>query len=348
MWTKSILLLSLFFLIVACDKEISEWDKESNLPLDTTVVVYHGNYVSHSDTFLTLDFELVQFNGLSSETSYLSPNLSAYYADNFDMTFSNIAVENKIENSGYSTILLMESTSHSLFKVGKASLYFSRFFEQNQNLTPLKNIGLATFRSDEPVNLQFHKEKSGLYANSASFNDSIMYDLIRVSPETNFASSAATDFRDLMFTVMDTLRNNPATVGEKSITIVDDYVANNSMYYDDSFIKDIVDYANLYAIKINVICRCSTIFDKLALGTNGFIIDERIDNKIVGFQQVYFVTEIGTGIANLDALLSNKVTVFKYRVVLNNRGNFSFTSANSVSLQTTFGSDFFDFNLILP
>lgn len=345
MWSKLCVLCFAMTVFLGCKKDELPWDKEKDLPSDTTIYIHHASYVSHTDTFLSFDFEFTQLNKLECETAFTDVVLAAYQPEYLQYSFSNFLVETKTVNSGYSTVLLMESTSHALFVEGRASFYFRRFFEQYEH-QPAKNVGLATFRMDSDADLQFHKENVALFDNSANFNDSIINELIRLSPYQSDLFGTSANFRNVFYDVIDTLRLNPHSSGDLSITFVDDLDYHNVI--DVSTMNDIITRANLYGIKINVLCLNGSPFFQLALGTGGFFIDNRESNKIPNSANDYRLSSIGNGVANLDRILSNELTVYKFRLTLNNQGISTFNSGANQTLSFTYNDYYYELNIPIP
>ncbi len=348
MWINKLVFFGFICTLVACEKENLDWDKEANLHTDTSIFIRKAEVVSFTDSEIICDFEIVQLNKLDTEFDYSNIHLAAFNAYDFNYLFSDFSVESHIPFSSYSTLILMEATSFGVFAEGQAAPYFSRFFEQNQAKSPQKNIGLVTFRSDHVVDLKFHKESDFLYGNSASFNDSVMTDLIRNAQRYTTSYNADNDFRDLIFTVIDTLVANPATVGDRSITLVDDYLNNNQGALNDSVLQAIVDKAVLNNVKINIICLGGLYYYDLAFKTGGFLIDGREAFQTLQSYSTFSFSSVANGIANLDRILSNDVTSFNFRLSLNNSGQFTIFPNYNAFVSFSFNTDYYQFNMRMP
>lgn len=348
MWNRKYVFLGFLFLLIACNKEDSDWDKEANLFTDTSIFIQKAQVVSFSDSEIICDFEIVQLNNLESEIDYADVSLASYQPTDFTYLFSDFSVETKTPNASYSTMILMESSSYSVFDVGKASDYFSRFFEQNQHKSPQKNIALATFRSDSFVDFKIHKETDFLFGNSAEFNDSVMYDLIQNAPYSSNSYNTDLDFRDMIFAVIDSISLNPTTVGDRSIIIVDDYLNNNQGDLADDVLQEIVNKAVLNNIKINLICIDGLNYFDLAFKTGGFIIDSRESRKINQQSSKDYFSSIANGVANLDRILSTDLTTYKFRLTLNNAGQFVIASGYRSFIGLSFKGDYYQLILRMP
>lgn len=334
--------------LVACKKSTIEWDKETDLAVDTSLFVTAAHYVSHTANEVVFEFDIVQLNNLSCETNYNDVTLVNSLADSYLYSFSDFSVETYSPNSNYSSVFLIESSNYGLFNVGMASFYLRRYFEQTEGQFDTKKIALATFESWHADSLHFFKEKETFFGNSAHFNDSVISEFIR---RTNVSGGRDGDvymFRDVLFEVMDSLIFNPETSGEKSITIFDDYLNNGNSPYENDVLQEIITKANLNNIKLNVVCLAGGQYNKLAGETGGFIMDYRESSKTTIDYYDYQVTSIGNGLANLDLILRNDLTAYRFKLTVNNGAQFTYNSGQVVYLDFQFNEDVFRFEMMIP
>lgn len=334
--------------LMACKKSAISWDKETDLAVDTSLFVTAAHYVSHTDNEVVFEFDMVQLNNLSCETNYNDVTLVNNMVDSYLYSFSDFSVETYPPNSNYSSVFLIESTNYGLFNVGMASFYLRRYFEQTEGQLDTKKIALATFECWNTESLNFFKEKGTLFGNSAHFNDSIISEFIRRTDVSGGPAGDAFMFRDVLFEVMDSLILNPQTGGEKSITIFDDYLNNGNYSYENEVLQEVITKANLNNIKLNVVCLMGGQYNMLASETGGFIMDYRESNKVNIVYNDYQISSIGNGLANLDRILRNDLTAYRFKITVNNGGLFTYDSGQIPYLDFQFNEDIFRFEIIIP
>lgn len=336
-------------MVSSCKKELPEWDKEADLVTDSSLFISGVEYISHTDFTCTFQVDIVRMNNLTSETSYSDIEIFGRDADGYIYSIDNITTFSPVPTPQFTSVFLFETDGYQLFAHGQASFFLSRYFEQVENKHPNQQIAFTTFRNEDGVTPTFHKESTSIFQNSAAYNDSLMNDIILKTDYQGYTSSNTTDFRDVMFEVMDTLEANIETTGVKSITLIDDIANNGPAFPDEAVLEEIIERAQLLDIRINVIHFHGYQYFRLATETGGFVIDDRQFYKVNQPYWDYDISAIGNNIASLDDILQSNYTTHRFEVICNNQGQFVWESGNFVRLDFQYGpNDIFELDAVIP
>lgn len=294
---------------LSCRKEEVVIDREDNLSSDTALIIYSSQYNSHTASALNVTVEILQMNGLVSESDYSGAVLADANIPDHTVTFGTTTTNTNTPIASYSTIFVFDYAETISFKDEFAGFYLRRFFEIVDSL-PNRNVALSSFSAEENTPTRLHTENNGnIFDNSWEFNLQQFYErTIQLDESAN--QTQGQYIKDRLIDLMDSLLAAPQATGELSITLL---TGNGGYNFSASADLDaIIDYALLNNIKINVITPGGSYeLAQIANETGGFLSawvgDEQGQPQPGGPE--FSNTQIA--LQNLDDLLMSKVTTHK-------------------------------------
>jgi hypothetical protein len=318
-------------LMISCKKEAGPWDRENELIIDTTTLIYQMNYVSHSTTQLSIDVEMLTLEGLESKSSYNSSDFgSNSIIQNVDYTANQIS-QQAYSSSGYSSVLLFNLNKNDWYTDHFVGYYLRRYFESIDG-SDQKNIALSSFSGQSNTITRFHAENgpSDLFSNSWEYNIEKFYELIKTTELANYQTSIGY-LKTRLDGVMDTIiMANPS--GDKSITLFSNIDFLNSA--DTALVNSIIEKAVTNQIRINLIgLEFPDQLRQIANETGGFVSEYLVDFDTSNWliDNSTQVSHVAVTIQNLDRLLSRNVKVHRCRYNFQYNDASIYTSGDRVS-----------------
>lgn len=355
MWIK-ILSISIFVALItfSCNKEINTWDREEDIEVDTTTLLYSAKYISHIDTQVTLKLDIVTLNGLTSETSYAGQyyydSVRSYANHTFDV--SDVS-KNSFSATSYTTVFLFDMNQSWWYTQENTGFYLRRYFE-TVSMTPTAKVGIASFRDayEYDGSATFHTETPTKYFdNSWEYNINTFYDLIDFN-DPGPEGSAVYSLMKIDETLDQLIAANGKT-GDLSITFF-----STGNFYDnegsDQLIYDIITKALTNQIRINLVgfdYDYESPIRRLALETGGFIGSNQVGYESVSpiYDNTKKISNTEVILQNLDLLLSRKVTSHRCNLVVDiDAGQGAFTSGTTESIPVNYNGRLHTIQFTIP
>lgn len=305
----------------SCKKDEFTFDREDDLAIDTALLVYHTEYISHTGADLTFSVDMLVTNGTESEQDYSDYGfVDTLYETWLANDVSQVQVIDHTPIPSYSTVLLFDLSELDAYDLEHAGYYLRRYFELADSL-PNRQVALSAMSTDQNLPTHFFTENPGnIFGNSWEFNNETF---LRETTGNNYISPNINGLylKQRLTEIIDSVVASPYAQGELSITILGGYA--NANFTDNAQIDEIVDYANLNNVRINVITMSGNDLRSIAMRTGGFYSAPLYDQNWGFVDDARGFSPIRTTLANLDKMLTHNV--FTHRCVVTS----SYTTAGT-------------------
>lgn len=354
MWIKSFcisLILALF--VVSCKKEPNLWDREVELEIDTASFLFKSQYISHIDTQIIFQVEMVTLNGLQSDNTYAN---SLFYDSvrtefNYFYSISNVSVQQKIP-SAYTTILLFDQNGTYWHNESQMGVYLRRYFEIVDN-SNVSQIAVAKFFPQNNESISFYKEKPNSYFdNSWEYNTNKYYEISNDKYDFNYETTNIIYMIDRLNETLDSLISFSDKSGDLSITFFSQ--GGYESYQSETLaINTLIAKAQANNIKINLVGfenSTESEFRKIAQETGGFICSREVNYNTYQYinNEHKKITTIGVFIENLDLILQQKLKTQKCIIQVDRTDGGIYQSGERLAFQINYDHKLYTIQFTLP
>ena len=330
----------LVLVLFSCKKDISTFDREDDLVVDTAAVLYSASYISHTATQLNVKINMVVFNGLESENTYTNYEFSGTPPDaTKSYNFTNLSVNSLTANNAYSSVFLFNQNNNDWYLRNVIGFYYRRFLEQietNNN----KKTAIASFYGDGPSEVVFYKENPNLYfGNSWQYSLDEFYDFTSIEGTNTLSTATQILFlTQRIDEVIDSITTSSELIGNRSITLFSgrdfDTGENPTNYLNATILK-----AQSNGIKINLIGPgFNPEVKRLAHETGGFICAISDDDFVSSWYIGNITSAVEVGMQNLDRLLSQNIIVHSCDLIVTATGGPNFQSGDQMNLPINYSN----------